>query len=62
MYFNPGHCIHTPGDALEAMGCKQIKWPGDGVGPNQTFQFVEDEYMLADEYGASFSGTPPIIP
>ncbi len=50
MYFNPGHCIHTPGDALEAMGCKQIKWPGDGVGPNQTFQFVEDEYMLADEY------------
>ena len=20
MYFNPGHCIHTPGDALEAIG------------------------------------------
>lgn len=50
MYFNPGHCIHTPGDALEAMDCKQIKWPGDGVGPNQTFQFVEKEYMKADEY------------
>ena len=50
MYFNPGHCIHTPGDALEAMGCKQIKWPGDGVDPNHTFQFVEDEYMKADEY------------
>jgi len=50
MYFNPGHCIHTPGDALEAMDCKQIKWPGNGVGPNQTFQFVEQEYMKADEY------------
>ncbi len=50
MYFNPGHCIHTPGGALEAVGCRQIKWPGHGVGPNQTFQFVEDEYMKADEY------------
>lgn len=50
MYFNPGHCIHTPGDALEAIDCKQIKWPGHGVGPNQTFQFVEEEYMKADEY------------
>lgn len=50
MYFNPGHCIHTPGDALEAMECKQIQWPGDGVGPNETFQFVEKEYMKADEY------------
>jgi len=50
MYFNPGHCIHTPGDALAAMRCKQIKWPGDGVDPNHTFQFVEDEYMKADEY------------
>jgi len=50
MYFNPGHCIHTPGDALEAMGCTQIKWPGDGIDENHTFQFVEDEYMKADEY------------
>jgi len=50
MYFNPGHCIHAPGDALEAMGCKQIKWPGHGVDENRTFQFVEDEYMKADEY------------
>lgn len=50
MYFNPGHCIHTPGDALEAMECRQIKWPGNGVGPLQTFQFVEAEYMKADEY------------
>jgi uroporphyrinogen-III decarboxylase len=50
MYFNPGHAIHTPGDALEALGCKQIQWPGDGLPPDCTFQFVEDEYMKADEY------------
>lgn len=50
MYFNPGHAIHTPGDALEAMGCKQIKWPGYGVPDNQPFQFIEAEYMKADEY------------
>jgi hypothetical protein len=50
MYFNPGHAIHTPGDALEALGCKQIQWPGDGVPPDRPFQFIEDEYMRADEY------------
>jgi|WetSurSiteA1Bulk_404760.scaffolds.fasta_scaffold17652_2 hypothetical protein len=50
MYFNPGHAIHTPGDALEAVACKQIKWPGDGVAPHLSFQFVEDEYLKADEY------------
>src|SRR4030042_2909231 len=27
MYFNPGHALHTPGDALEAVDCKQLKWP-----------------------------------
>jgi hypothetical protein len=50
MYFNPGHAIHTPGDALEAVECKQILWPGHGVSPYHTFQFVEGEYMKADEY------------
>ena len=50
MYFNPGHAIHTPGDALEAVDCKQVKWPGHGVSPHHTFQFVEGEYMKADEY------------
>ncbi len=52
MYFNPGHAIHTPGDALEAVDCKQLKWPGHGVSPHHTFQFVEGEYMKADEYDA----------
>ena len=54
MYFNPGHAIHTPADALEAMSCKQIKWPGGGVDPDLSFQFVEDEYIKADEYDLLF--------
>lgn len=49
-YFNPGNAIHTPGLALENTGCNQIKWPGHGVRPNSSFQFVEGEYMQAGEY------------
>lgn len=52
MYFNPGHAFHTPGDALETFDCKQLKWPGHGVSPHHPFQFVEGEYMKADEYDA----------
>ena len=52
MYFNPEHFLHTPGDALEAVDCKQVKWPGHGVSPTHTFQFVEEEYMKANEYKA----------
>ena len=50
LYFNPGHAIHTPGDALEALDCKQVRWPGGGLAPNRPFQFVEGEYLRADEY------------
>ena len=52
MYFNPAAAFHTPGDALETLDCKQLKWPGHGVSPYHTFQFIEGEYMKADEYDA----------
>jgi Uroporphyrinogen decarboxylase (URO-D) len=52
MYFNPGHALHTPGDALDTIDCKQVKWPGHGVPSHHTFQFIEGEYMKADEYDA----------
>lgn len=29
---------------------RQTKWPGYGLDPNGTFQFVEGEYMKAEEY------------
>jgi uroporphyrinogen-III decarboxylase len=50
LYFNPGHALHTPGEALEAMDCKQVKLPGQGIPVNHSFQFVEAEYMKAEEY------------
>lgn len=52
MYFNPAAAFHTPGEALETLDCKQLKWPGHGVSPYHTFQFIEGEYMKADEYDA----------
>jgi len=50
MYFNPGSAIHSPGGALEAVNCMMIKLPGRGVSPLYSHQFVEGEYMKAEEY------------
>jgi len=40
----------TPGPVLEALGCKQVKWPGHGVPPDATHQFHDEEIMKAGEY------------
>ena len=40
------------GPALEALDFKQMAWPGHGTSPNHTHQFVEGEYMKAEEYDA----------
>lgn len=40
----------TLGPVCEAAQFKQIEWPGHGVGDNQPFQYIDREYMLADEY------------
>jgi uroporphyrinogen-III decarboxylase len=50
MFFNPGHALHTPGAALDAVDCKQVVLPGNGIPVNHSFQFVEAEYMKAEEY------------
>ena len=39
-----------PAQLFHAVGAKYFKWPGDGLGDDQPFQFAEREYMLADEY------------
>ncbi|MEJ2231706.1 MAG: uroporphyrinogen decarboxylase family protein, partial [Nitrospirales bacterium] len=36
--------------ALELLDYKQLVWPGHGLGPNRTYQFIEGEYMMAEEY------------
>ena len=46
-----------PGSVLQALDVKQIKWPGHGVPSNDSFQFVEAEYMKADEYNAFLNDT-----
>lgn len=38
------------GPALDAIGYKQLQWPGHGVGENHSFQYLDREYMTADEY------------
>uniref|UniRef100_UPI003D0EFEDF uroporphyrinogen decarboxylase family protein n=1 Tax=Sedimenticola sp. TaxID=1940285 RepID=UPI003D0EFEDF len=38
------------GRSLEAIGFKQLQWPGHGVGEMQPFQYLDREYMSADEY------------
>lgn len=40
------------GKVLEILGYKQYRWPGHGVPADSVYQYVEAEYMLADEYEA----------
>jgi len=47
--FYPIHATAL-GPISEAIGFKQIQWPGHGVGDNQPFQYIDREYMTADEY------------
>jgi hypothetical protein len=53
LYFQPDRCEFFPnesGRVLEALDEKFIVWPGHGVGENRSHQFVEGEYMKAEEY------------
>lgn len=51
VYSNPFGIV-APGPLLEILGDRRFKWPGNGLPVNSTFQFVEGEYMTADEYPA----------
>ena len=52
LYFQPDLVMGVFGgpDVYRAVGDKTWKYPGYGLGPNATFQYVEGEYMKADEY------------
>ena len=47
LYYAP---LTDSGKAYEILGLKQVRWPGHGVPVNASHQFVEGEYMKADEY------------
>ncbi|OGO18980.1 MAG: hypothetical protein A2144_05355 [Chloroflexi bacterium RBG_16_50_9] len=44
--------LFTSGAVYETIDTKLMKWPGHGVSPDHTHQYVEGEYMTADEYDA----------
>ena len=54
--FEPGRVIirwcstTAAGPVLDAVDFKQLHWPGHGVGDNQPYQYLDREYMKADEY------------
>ena len=45
-----GPILAYPAKPMETLGLKWFKWPGHGLGDNTIYQFVEGEYMTADEY------------
>jgi hypothetical protein len=40
------------GKVFEILGCKQYKWPGYNLPKESGYQYVEGEYMLAEDYDA----------
>ncbi|MCK5557168.1 MAG: hypothetical protein KAJ01_02240 [Candidatus Hydrogenedentes bacterium] len=51
MVENPYGSRHL-GPLLEALDCKHLKWPRHGLDEDLPFQYVEGEYMKANEYDA----------
>jgi len=42
--------VIVPGSLLDVLDYRQMQWPGGQLGPDVPFQFVEGEYMKAEEY------------
>ena len=49
MYALP-HLLITVGPVMEKMGYRQLDWPGHGTADNVSYQYVDREYMKAEEY------------
>lgn len=53
-YFQPdldfGPILAYPAPAMELLKIKWFKWAGRGLGDHVMYQYVEDEYMTAEEY------------
>jgi len=48
--YNPLVLNVAMGPVLEALDYKQLIWPGHGVGDHQPYQYLDREYMKAEEY------------
>jgi Uroporphyrinogen decarboxylase (URO-D) len=42
--------LYSFGQAMETMDYKPMQWPGHGADPNVCFQYLDQEFMHADEY------------
>jgi len=49
------------GPLFDVLDSRQVKWPGGNLPPNISFQFVEDEYVKAEEYPALLSDPSDFI-
>ena len=43
------------GKIFERLDYKQMRWPSHGIGSDLSFQYVEEEYMKAEDYDAFLS-------
>jgi hypothetical protein len=63
----PSDMIQNPftarllGPLFDTLDSKQVKWPGRNLAPDLSFQFVEGEYMAAEEYPALLSDPSDFI-
>ncbi|OGA19732.1 MAG: hypothetical protein A3H32_20250 [Betaproteobacteria bacterium RIFCSPLOWO2_02_FULL_63_19] len=49
MYALP-HLLTAVGPAMETLGYKQLEWPGHGTAQDVSYQYVDREYMKAEEF------------
>jgi hypothetical protein len=42
--------LYSFGQTMETMDYKPMQWPGHGADPNACFQYIDTEFMRADEY------------
>jgi hypothetical protein len=57
---NPVGILHL-GPVLDLLDYRQMQWPGGQLNANTPFQFVEGEYMTADEYDHFFADAEDFV-
>lgn len=48
--YAPLFLLTASGPSLEALGYRQLQWPGHGVGEHQPFQYLDREYMKVEDF------------
>ena len=56
MFLGSGYAFPAP--LFEAMGYRQLRWPGREIPAHYVYQFVEDEYIQADEFYDHYLADP----